>query len=404
MSSSSITAAERRTANIMAHFMASAETHIDNSNRRDINREPEPFTIPVREQPRPACDYRDDAVVQDLNLPVKLLAMGRYLPSQHITTEQLEARFPHWTPGWVKKNLGVLARYRADKKKGESQSYMAARAVEDAVKNAGIKLTDLDCIINASALGERPIPDQGALIQRHLGLGKSGIPCFTVHATCMSFVVAYNVASSMINSGAYRTVAVVSSEHCPDEGLDWDNMHNSALFGDVSAAAILTRAAPTENSKFVRFYQKTWGDYFELATIPGGGTAPHPFSAGAKRKDLTFQMQGPKLLEWAVFNMPAFMDKVMPGVFDDDLVWDDTKCIILHQASKKGLNAWKGMLPAHQRHKVFEAFEQYGNCISASIPNTLYEAIHTGRVQRGDKVLLFGTGAGLSIVAAQIVY
>ena len=45
-------------------------------------------------------------------------------------------------------------------------------------------------------------------------------------------------------------------------------------------------------------------------------------------------------------------------------------------------------------------FEDYGNMISASIPVALFEAIKQKKVQRGNKILLLGTSAGLSIGAS----
>jgi 3-oxoacyl-[acyl-carrier-protein] synthase-3 len=45
-----------------------------------------------------------------------------------------------------------------------------------------------------------------------------------------------------------------------------------------------------------------------------------------------------------------------------------------------------------------------GNCIAASLPLALAEAAEAGRVQRGDKVLLVGSGAGLTLGALALTF
>ena len=45
-----------------------------------------------------------------------------------------------------------------------------------------------------------------------------------------------------------------------------------------------------------------------------------------------------------------------------------------------------------------------GNCISASIPLALAESVANGRIQRGQRVLLVGTGAGLTLGALALTY
>ena len=73
----------------------------------------------------------------------------------------------------------------------------------------------------------------------------------------------------------------------------------------------------------------------------------------------------------------------------------DVDVVVPHQASKVGLMmlerfGWK-------EEKIVKTIETLGNCVAASIPVTLYQGVRDGRIQRGDKVLLVGTGAGLSI-------
>ena len=48
------------------------------------------------------------------------------------------------------------------------------------------------------------------------------------------------------------------------------------------------------------------------------------------------------------------------------------------------------------REKIVNIVADFGNCVAASIPMTLAIANEQGRLKRGDRVLIGGTGAGLS--------
>ena len=46
--------------------------------------------------------------------------------------------------------------------------------------------------------------------------------------------------------------------------------------------------------------------------------------------------------------------------------------------------------------KVFNNIQKYGNTTAASIPLALSEAIHSGKIKRGDLVLLSAFGSGFT--------
>jgi 3-oxoacyl-[acyl-carrier-protein] synthase-3 len=64
------------------------------------------------------------------------------------------------------------------------------------------------------------------------------------------------------------------------------------------------------------------------------------------------------------------------------------------------LTAWLGFRPA----QVICNLPQRGNCIAASIPLALAEAVESGRIQRGQRVLLAGTGAGVTLGGLGLIF
>src|SRR5688572_7446931 len=133
----------------------------------------------------------------DTGFRIKIAGMGRYLPERIVTNEELEA-LCDLPRGWIEKHNGVCERRWIN---GETSSYMGAQAAREALDKAGMQLGDIDLILNASGTPEQVIPDTGALIQRQLGLGESGIPSMSIHATCLSFVAALDMSASLITSG-----------------------------------------------------------------------------------------------------------------------------------------------------------------------------------------------------------
>lgn len=147
---------------------------------------------------------------------VKIVGIGKYLPKKIVTSEAMDQQL-QLPSGWTYKKSGVKIRHYVE---GETASYMGAMAAREAIDDAGISLMDIDCIISGSGTMEQPIPCNAALIQKQLGLEDSGIPCFDVNTTCLSFVNALDIASLYIELGVYETVLIVSSE-IASVGLNW---------------------------------------------------------------------------------------------------------------------------------------------------------------------------------------
>ena len=138
----------------------------------------------------------------------------------------------------------MKTRYHADLLNGENQIQLACKAIKHAIAKAGLDLhNDVDCIIHCSGVPHQGIPDDACLIQRELGLGDSGVPSFTVHATCLSFLVAMDIAGSLIQQGRHRTIILSASNAGRTHCVDKSDLHTAPLFGDAAAAIILSSKA-----------------------------------------------------------------------------------------------------------------------------------------------------------------
>ncbi|MGM0575830.1 MAG: 3-oxoacyl-[acyl-carrier-protein] synthase III C-terminal domain-containing protein [Myxococcota bacterium] len=329
--------------------------------------------------------------------PVKIAGVGHYLPERVVPSSEVAALCGVDT-SWVVERSGVRERRWADQAAGETNSYMAARAAEEALEEAGIEARDLDLILNASGSNEQAIPDGAPFVQRQLGLGESGIPCMSVHATCLSFLGALDVAASFITGGRYERILIVSSE-IASAALDFQERESGSLFGDAAAAAVVVPTPEGESSGIRTLRFATYGVGAELTEVRGGGTRRHPNHPDTTPEDNLFHMRGPEVLKLAIRHVGRFMESVRPGLSRG---LGDIRVVIPHQPSLAGIRALRAL--GYPDDKVVLTLDRLGNTIAACIPVTLHAAVREGRLERGDEFLLVGTGAGLSFGAAVCTY
>ncbi|MEW6278316.1 MAG: 3-oxoacyl-[acyl-carrier-protein] synthase III C-terminal domain-containing protein [Candidatus Eremiobacterota bacterium] len=310
---------------------------------------------------------------------VRIAGLGRCLPGRVVASLELD-RLCGLPAGRTERATGVRERRWVH---FESASEMAAVAAREALEEAGA-LPDL--ILNASGTAEQFLPDGGPLLQRELGL--SGVPSFSVHATCLSFLVALDVAACLIARGSHRCVLVSSSE-VTSRGLNFSQPESAGLMGDGAAAAVLLS---DRRSRFLSYRMRTYPEGVELAQVRGGGTRRPPGWPETRPEDHLFHMQGPPMLRMFRRRAPAFLEELRPGLSRG---LGPVRLVIPHQPSRMGLKTLSDF--GWEPERIASSLPHLGNCVAASLPLTLYEAARADRLERGDEVLLLGTGAGLSI-------
>ena len=321
---------------------------------------------------------------------LKILGTGEYKPERIMQSEEFDVIFKKQS-NWTAKNMGVNSRRIAGSH--ETSSFMAAAAARDALSAASLKPNQLDCIVSACAVMEQPIPCLASLIQRQLGIGDSGIPAFDVNATCLSFVVALDMIACAMAVGRYRRAMIVSSE-IASAGLNATDPSTAGLFGDGAAAIVIELQDEQSDSALIATHIETYGDGSDLCQLRSGGTKMRPHENLKEFLDGTyFEMNGKGIYRHAVARFPSFVDKLLAKA---NVVSEDLTCVIPHQASGRALDHVAKLINLHE-DRIIRVLEDHGNQIAASIPVALHSAIQTGRIKRGNLVMLLGTGAGFSL-------
>lgn len=328
-------------------------------------------------------------------IPCKLVGVGACVPPR-VSSEEIEQR--HGIPaGWAERYSGVLSRGQATE---GGNTDLGVRALRDALNDAGLHPANLDLLICANATYDHAIPNSAAMLKRALleGQPDPGFATMDVDTTCLSFVTALDVAAHLLDGQRYRTIAMVSSE-ITSRSLHPNVWETLTLFGDAAAAVILQHD-PDSGSAFLGGLLRTWSEG-ALDTIVRGGGNVHPIRDVPYHPDLhAFHMNGKQLLRLAKKYVPSFLDALWTAT---GLSQDDIDLFLPHQASKAGLMLFDALIDVPP-HRVMRNLETHGNCIAASIPLLLVEAIQSGRLARGHVALLIGTSAGFSVGAVALRY
>lgn len=323
--------------------------------------------------------------VHPTSLPVKLIATGKALPAECITSAALDSVLGY-TAGSVQKRSGVVHRYHASAR--DSQSTLAAAALRDAVSRAGLRAGSIDLLISACGVQEQALPNTAARVLREAGLA-TGTPGFDVGASCLSFLPALQVAASLLQNGSYKRIAIVAAD-LASRGIDWAEPEASLIFGDGAAAVVVEAGDGAAGIAACQF--ETHPEGLELCEIRAGGTRCNP-RVGVSEADFLFRMDGKRIFKLAAGLMESFVNRLLRA---GNWSIGDVDTIVPHQASHLSM--------AHMRQRlcvpaasVVDIYAHHGNQVAASIPTALHEAVVTGRAGPGHRLMLLGSAAGLTL-------
>ncbi len=321
-------------------------------------------------------------------MKITISGSGLYLPPQVESSEEI-ASLVGKSADWIHEKSGVFER-RVSKIDVDKMGAIAGLEALD-----GSSPPDL--IINASGVPKQTIPDTSTFYQKEMGF--EGIPSFSIHCTCLSFITAFHTASSLINSNAYNRILIISADR-GTRGRNFNEPESASLLGDAAAAILLEKTPKNINSELIYYTMSTWPSGSMLTEVRGGGTNKHPQDSNTTIEDNLFSMDGPAIYKIARKQVHRTLLKALKntGIKKDSIDW-----VIPHQASGKAVDAYIS-IGGFEKKKVIKTVSKFGNCVAASVPMSLSFAIKDHRIKRGDIVLLIGTGAGLSAACCLIKY
>ncbi|MDP6565501.1 MAG: beta-ketoacyl-ACP synthase III [Alphaproteobacteria bacterium] len=308
------------------------------------------------------------------------IGSGAYLPQRAIANDELSKTIDT-SDEWIVARTGIRRRHVAAE--GEFTSDLAYEAAKEALASAGMKASELDLIVLATATPDETFPATATVVQTRLGV--AGIGAFDVQAVCTGFIYALAVANNFIKAGQSRNVLVIGAETF-SRILDWQDRATCVLFGD-GAGAVVLRAEPDQGNGargIMSTHLHADGQHHDMLYVDGGPSST--------RTTGHLRMKGKEVFRHAVVNLAQVVNEALQA---NDLEAEAIDWLVPHQANKRIIDhtAKKLKLPPE---KVVLTVEEHGNTSAASVPLALHEAVSDGRITPGDVILMEAMGGGFT--------
>jgi len=305
----------------------------------------------------------------------RIAGTGSYLPEKVLTNFDLE-KMMETSDQWIRERTGIERRHIAAD--GETTVGMAERAARAALDAAGVRPEDVDFIAFGTTTPDMTFPNCGVLLQARLGC--RGGPAFGLETACSGFMYALSIADKFVRAGDAKRAVVIGAETL-SRIVDWTDRSTAVLFGDGAGAVVLE---PAEEPGILSTHLHADGTYRDLLYCGGGTDLSIP------RR--TIAMSGNEVFKVAVGTLGKAIEETLRanGVRLSDLDW-----LVPHQANLRIIQATARRLDM-PIERVIATVQDHGNTSAASVPLALDAAVRSGRIKRGQLLLLEAFGGGFT--------
>ena len=342
---------------------------------------------------------------------IRITGTGSALPGRIVTNKELE-QMVETSDEWIRERTGIAERHVSV---GESVVTLASEAARKALEQAGKRAEEIDLILVATCSPEQYLPCCACQVQADIGAVNA--LAFDVNAACSGFLFALNTADAYLRMGLAENALIIGSEVL-SKLVDWTDRGSCILFGDGAGAVVVERCKA--ESRAVEEKQIPAAGILGRALHSdgtGGGvlqcdarelTTPYARTSAVKTdqnqpmddREHFIQMDGQEVYRFATRRVPQCIEEALS---DAGLTVPDIDLFVLHQANARIIDAVAKRLHA-DRKKFPTNLERVGNLSSASIPVLLDELHKQGKLHRGDRIVLAGFGAGLTIGACVMTW
>ncbi len=324
----------------------------------------------------------------------QIVGVGAYAPKRILTNQDLE-RMVETSDEWIVKRTGIRERHVVDET--EATSDLAVRASQQALERAGVLPEEVDFIVVGTTTGDMLFPTTANLLQHQLGCRQAG--SVDVYAACSGSIYSLSIGCQYIETGKYRTVLAVGAE-CLSRITDYTDRGTCILLADAAGAAVLRPSteepgAP-EAPGIIDTDLYSDGRYWELLYQPAGGSRTPATHETVDKRLHYAKMRGNEVFKVAVRSFGECAERILAK---NGFTPADLDLFIPHQANLRIIEAACKRLK-FPMDKVVVNVDRYGNTGAASVYLALEEAWASGRMKRGDLVLLAAFGGGFTWGAA----
>ena len=331
---------------------------------------------------------------------IRITGTGSALPGRIVTNKELE-QMVETSDEWIRERTGIAERHVSV---GETVVTLASEAACKALEQAGKRAEEIDLILVATCSPEQYLPCCACQVQA--AIGAVNALAFDVNAACSGFLFALNTADAYLRTGLAENALVIGSEVL-SKLVDWTDRGSCILFGDGAGAVVVERCEASPGILGRALHSDgTGGGVLQCGAREL--TTPYVRTSAAKTdqnqptddREHYIQMDGQEVYRFATRRVPQCIEEALS---DAGLAVPDIDLFVLHQANARIIDAVAKRLHA-DRDKFPTNLERVGNMSSASIPVLLDELNRQGKLHRGDRIVLAGFGAGLTIGACVMTW
>lgn len=325
-----------------------------------------------------------------MSCKAKIVGLGSYLPKRVLSNQDLE-KMVDTSDEWILSRTGMKERRIAAS--DESTSDMGYHAAQKAIEAAKLDPKEIDLVLFATLTPDYTFPSTACLLQNRLGAENAA--AFDVQAACTGFLYALSMAKAYIESGTYHNILVVAAEKLSSI-VDYTDRNTCILFGDGASACVIQDAEAGFTIENVTLGAD--GAQSDVLMLPAGGSKRPATEETVKQGLHYIHMEGKEVFKHAVRRMESAVKSCLKqtGLSQEEISW-----LVPHQANIRIIDSLAKRFEV-PKEKVFLTIHKYGNTSASSVGIAFDELLREKDVKKGEHIVLFAFGAGLTWGAATI--
>jgi 3-oxoacyl-[acyl-carrier-protein] synthase-3 len=324
--------------------------------------------------------------------PTTIRSLATYVPPRVLSNADLE-KMVETTDEWILQRTGIRERHIVDP--GVATSDLAKEAAVKAIANAGLTPDDIGFIVVGTVTPDMMFPSTTCLLQHKIGAHHAW--GFDLSAACSAFTYALTTADQMVSSGAHEHALVVGAD-VMSSIIDYRDRSTCVLFGDGAGAVVISPANGAADGAILDFEHEIDGAGGPALCMPAGGSHRPPSHETINERLHYVKQEGQTVFKFAVRKTEEIARRVLDR---NGLTPADLDLFVSHQANRRIILSATEKLGVDP-DKVIINIERFGNTTAATIPLALDDAVSSGRLKKGDLVLLASVGAGFTVGAVLV--
>jgi 3-oxoacyl-[acyl-carrier-protein] synthase-3 len=324
--------------------------------------------------------------------PTTIRSLATYVPPRLLTNADLE-KMVETTDEWILQRTGIRERHIVDP--GVATSDLGKEAAVKAIANAGLTPDDIGFIVVGTVTPDMMFPSTACLVQHKISAHHAW--GFDISAACSAFTYALTTASQIVSSGAHEHALVVGAD-VMSSIIDYKDRSTCVLFGDGAGAVVVSAAQTEGDGAILDFEHEIDGGGGPALCMPAGGSLRPPSHETVDQRLHYVKQDGATVFKFAVRKTEEIARRLLDR---NGLTPADLDLFVSHQANRRIIMSATEKLGVPP-DKVIINIERFGNTTAATIPLALNDAVTSGRLKKGDLVLLASVGAGFTVGAVLV--